>query len=262
MSKTILAQVDGFTPVIDGMIPEVGLITAVIFGKAWRYCQMADGVCKASQERIAAELGITRATVNAHFSRLCEFGYLKDTTPDLAGLPHEYSDTGKANLSISFTGTTATCKKDLQPPVKNIDTKKVVKKVLKKEKDIPPPDLQGLPVSEYRKIPEIRLFMDATKWIPGSFVLETVYEFVHAGLTEEQISTAFKAWCARGYRAANVQGYLEWARDGIPPAKGNYGSKNNSASSPRPAIQEPSSADLDAARIVLAQRAQANPAPT
>lgn len=140
-------------------------------------------------------------------------------------------------------------------------TQKPLSKAIKKEYT-PPPDLQGLPISEYRKIPEIRLFMDATKWIPGSFVLETVCEFVHAGLTEKQIADAFKAWCARGYRAANVQGYLEWARDGIPPAKGNYGSKNNTASSPRPTIQEPSSADLDAARIVLAQRTQASAAPT
>lgn len=128
MSKTILAQVDGFTPVIDGMIPEVGLISAAVFGKAWRYCQMADGVCRAAQERIADELGLSRATVNAHFKNLCDAGYLEDTTPNLLGLPHIYRDTGKANLSISFTGTTTTCKNTLQPPVKNIDTKKEVNK--------------------------------------------------------------------------------------------------------------------------------------
>jgi len=125
MSKTILANVDGFTPIIDGMVKDVGIMTAAVFGKAWRYCQMTDGVCKASQDRMADELGISRATVNAHISKLVEVGYLIDKTPELVGVPHVYADTGKANLSISFT---ATCQNSLQPPVKNIDTKIVLKK--------------------------------------------------------------------------------------------------------------------------------------
>jgi DnaD/phage-associated family protein len=133
MSKTILAQVDGFTPVIDGVIAELGLISAAVFGKAWRYCQMSDGVCKASQDRIASELGISRATVNDRFSELTRAGYLEDMTPDLLGMPHQYRDTGKANLSISFT---ATSKTDLHPPVKKIDTKKVFKKEIKENDDV------------------------------------------------------------------------------------------------------------------------------
>lgn len=124
MSKTILASVDGWTPVIDAVVLDVGLVSAAVFGKAWRYCQMSDGVCKASQDRIADELGMSRATINTHLAKLTEAGYLKDLTPDLLGLPHQYADTGKANLSISLT---ATCQKDLHPPVKNIDTKKEVK---------------------------------------------------------------------------------------------------------------------------------------
>lgn len=134
MSKTILAQVDGFTPVIDGIVAELGLISAAVFGKAWRYCQMSDGVCKASQERIADELGISRATVNDRLAELTRTGYLEDMTPDLVGLPHQYRDTGKANLSISFT---ATSKRDLQPPVKEIDTKKQVKKQTRENEDDP-----------------------------------------------------------------------------------------------------------------------------
>lgn len=135
MSKTVLAQVDGFTPVIDAMIPEVGLLTAVVFGKVWRYCQMSDGVCKASQERISNELGLSRATVNTHLTRLCDTSYLKDLTPDALGVPHEYADTGKANLSISLTGFRSTCQFPLHPPVKQIDTK-IVSKKQKEEIDI------------------------------------------------------------------------------------------------------------------------------
>lgn len=140
LSKTILGQLNGFTPVIDGMIPEVGAMTALVFGKAWRYCQMSDGVCKASQDRIADELGLSRATINAHISKLVEAGYLEDTTPDLVGLPHQYRDTGKANLSISFTGNvsknlTPTSQKSLHPPVKNLDTKKELNKESIKNED-------------------------------------------------------------------------------------------------------------------------------
>ena len=144
MSKTVLAQVDGFTPVIDGMIPEVGAMAALIFGKAWRYCQMADGVCRAAQERIASELGLSRATVNTYFGRLCEAGYLKDLTPELSGVPHVYADTGKANLSISFTASVSTCQKFLQPPVKNFDTKKELKEIKEDESQPTKPNIFGL----------------------------------------------------------------------------------------------------------------------
>jgi hypothetical protein len=136
MSKTILAKVDGWTPLIDGLTKEQGVIAAAVFGKVWRYCQMPDGVCRASQERIAAELGISRVTVNSHIEKLCSAGYLIDNTPALIGLPHQYSDTGKAGLSISFTAhheppvkeIDTTCKEDLHLPVKEIDTKIVLKK--------------------------------------------------------------------------------------------------------------------------------------
>jgi DnaD/phage-associated family protein len=132
MSKTILAQVDGFTPVIDGMIPQLGAFTALVFGKMWRYCQMSDGVCKASQDRIADELGVSRQSINKHIEKLVETGYMEDLTPDLLGMPHQYRDTGRANLSINLT---ATCQKSLQPPVKNFDTKKESKKDTKKNED-------------------------------------------------------------------------------------------------------------------------------
>lgn len=105
MSKTILATVDGFTPIIDTVVQDVGLMAAAVFGKVWRYCQMQDGVCKASQERIAEELGITRKTVNNYLSTLVEAGYLIDTTPEALGTPHIYADTGKAGMAINMIAT-------------------------------------------------------------------------------------------------------------------------------------------------------------
>jgi hypothetical protein len=133
MSKTILTEIKGFIPVIDTMIPEVGLMTATVFGKVWRYCQMEDGVCTASQERLANEMGVSRVTLNQHINKLVETEYLEDMTPALVGLPHTYRDTGKAGLAITMVAQPVkklytSYKETLQPPVKNLYTKIVTKK--------------------------------------------------------------------------------------------------------------------------------------
>jgi DnaD/phage-associated family protein len=104
MSKTILANTDGFTPVIDALAKELGLMPAVVFGRMWRFCQMEDGVCKATLETIAEGIGIDRATVQRHAKVLCDSGYLTDLTPDLRNRPHVYADTGKAGLKVSISG--------------------------------------------------------------------------------------------------------------------------------------------------------------
>jgi hypothetical protein len=94
-----LSQTEGFTPIIDVLAQEVGLITAAIYGVVWRYCQMKDGVCRASLETIAQRLGIKRKTVERHIKKLCERGYLKDLSPDVKNRPHIYADTGRAKIT-------------------------------------------------------------------------------------------------------------------------------------------------------------------
>lgn len=96
MSKTILAKVGGFTPIIDKVAKDTCLMSAVVFGRMWRYSQMKDAVCKASLKNIAEELNISPATVMRHTKKLCAAGYLKDLTPGLRNRPHVYVDTGKA----------------------------------------------------------------------------------------------------------------------------------------------------------------------
>lgn len=104
MSKTILANTDGFTPVIDALVDELGLMSAVVFGRIWRYCQMEDKVCKASLETIGEGIGVDKATVMRHARELCDSGYLKDLSPDTRNRPHVYADTGKAGLIVSISG--------------------------------------------------------------------------------------------------------------------------------------------------------------
>lgn len=105
MSRTILNQVDGFTPVIDGIVQRLGITPALVFGRMWRYCQMKDGVCSASQSKVADELGLARSTVNEAIADLVRDGFLEDMTPDLIGRPHVYRDTGKAGLISRIDAT-------------------------------------------------------------------------------------------------------------------------------------------------------------
>jgi len=106
MSKTVLAKVDGFTPLIDSIVKEYGVLTAAVFGRVWRYCQMETGVCQASVEKIAGELDLSVRTIIRHLDVLVEGGYLVDNTPGLRNKPHTYSDTGKASFNVSINAMT------------------------------------------------------------------------------------------------------------------------------------------------------------
>src|SRR3990167_469686 len=104
MSRTILADVDGFTPCIDAITQQYGIMISAVFGKVWRYCQMERGVCDASIETIANELNLSTMTVYRHVKILVRDGFLEDRTPGLRHKPHTYADTGKAGLRLSLEG--------------------------------------------------------------------------------------------------------------------------------------------------------------
>jgi hypothetical protein len=103
VSKTILAHVKGWTPVIDGLAKDTSVITALIFGRIWRFCQMEDGICKKSLTELAEEMGMDRHTLYDHAQILVDQGYLEDLTPALRNAPHRYRDTGKAGLHIGVS---------------------------------------------------------------------------------------------------------------------------------------------------------------
>jgi len=101
-NKTVLADVGGFTPVIDTIVDELGFICANVFGVIWRYCQMSDGKCTASQSRIAEKLGLSVSTVKRCAEKLVEAGYLRSNVKKGVGV--EYYDTGLAGLRIQISG--------------------------------------------------------------------------------------------------------------------------------------------------------------
>lgn len=96
--SNFLSQMEGFTPVIDILAEELGLIPAAVYGLVWRHCQMKDRVCYASIETLAKKLGVGTATVHRHIKALCGAGYLEDLTPDLRNKPHTYRDTGRVQI--------------------------------------------------------------------------------------------------------------------------------------------------------------------
>jgi hypothetical protein len=105
MSRTVLTDIKGWSPTINSVIKDLGLIPAVVFGRVWSYCQMESGVCYASQSRMADEIGLERKAFNRHLATLVENGYIKDLTPDLIGKAHTYADTGKAGLRFDLTAS-------------------------------------------------------------------------------------------------------------------------------------------------------------
>lgn len=137
---SFLTEMKGFTPIIDALVKELGLMPAAVYGVAWRYCQMETGLCQASHETIGEHLGLTRQTVHKYIKQLCDKGYLEDTTPSLRNHPHTYRDTGsviiqglvnaKSGVKEVYTEAPGVkeidsgCKGALQQGVKELYTKR------------------------------------------------------------------------------------------------------------------------------------------
>lgn len=114
----------GFTPVLDSMVQEHGLITSAIYSRIVRFSEMEKGHCDASQERIGKALKLSRKTVNEHLQILVEKGYLADLTPDLTNKPHHYKPTGKAKVEmvLAFGVTESDSNLNSQPGVTESDS--------------------------------------------------------------------------------------------------------------------------------------------
>jgi hypothetical protein len=100
-TRTLLAEMGGWTPLVDSIVHEHGLTVAAVFGRVWRYCQLPSGRCEASQPTIAKELGMGVRTVRDAVKLLCKSGYLKaESSP---GRPTALTDTGKANVTLNLS---------------------------------------------------------------------------------------------------------------------------------------------------------------
>lgn len=91
----LVEENDTYTPLFDSLVARYGVITASVYGRIWRYCQMVDMVCKASEETLAEELNLSRATIIRSKRNLVIDGFLMDLTPDLRNRPHILKTTDK-----------------------------------------------------------------------------------------------------------------------------------------------------------------------
>ncbi len=83
-----------------------------------------------------------------------------------------------------------------------------------------PDDFAAMSVEQAHKVPELKLYAAATGFFPGSLSWHYVYAFIRENrLTEKQIQEAATKWDRRGYLKTNIEGILEWARDGAPQGK-------------------------------------------
>jgi hypothetical protein len=103
-SYSIEGRADGFTPLFDNVVRELGTIAAVVYGVVWRHCQMRRDVCDASQGTMATLTGVAERTIRKWLRVLQNSGYIADVTdpPDIQGIPRTYVTTGKATLELSI----------------------------------------------------------------------------------------------------------------------------------------------------------------
>ncbi len=119
------AILTGFNPAPDIIIKEYDDLAAMVWGKIYRYQHMKAGVCKASQQRIANELGRSRDAVNKRIQWLVKEGYVIDITPAVKGTPHQYVTTNKVNIQLSAEAVVENDNKTPEPVVTD-DTSPVV----------------------------------------------------------------------------------------------------------------------------------------
>lgn len=106
-SYTIEGRADGFTPLFDSVVRELGTIAAVVYGVVWRHCQMRRQVCDASQGTMATLTGMAERTIRKWLSVLVETGYIVDITdPPRMGVPRTYVTTGRATLELTIGAST------------------------------------------------------------------------------------------------------------------------------------------------------------
>ena len=203
MSRTVLAKVEGFTPVIDSIVKDTGsYMTALVFGRIWRYCQMKDGVCNATLETIADGLEMSRTTVMNHAKKLVELEYLEDRTPGLKNHPHTYADTGKAGLQVGVSAKSHVNVVDVDVNVVDTHVNLThLKKVVKKEKETDTADIFKTFENNISMLTPMisNRVGDAIDTYPHQWILDAIEESVtHNARNWAYIEKILKTWKAKG----------------------------------------------------------------
>jgi len=225
MSKTILSEINGFVPIIKDLVHEVGFEAAVAFGVVWCYCQMQDGLCRASLDTMANDLGWTRQRLARHIDPLVANGYIDEERR--FGEPTRYYDTGKAGLINRVEGGVVTKRnnhllQNVTTPVTKCNTNIILNKQEIEEGN--PASLTGndAPVMDAAT----KIFTDVTGMLNVPFgMVNAVYATIAALIgkygvegAREEVKKYYTAWRERGYSKLNT-GWLDWALAGEIPVQ-------------------------------------------
>ena len=230
-NKTVLADVGGFTPAIDTIVDELGFMCAGVFGVIWRYCQMSDGKCTASQSKIAEKIGLSARTVQRCAEKLISAGYLSSVVKE--GIGVEYYDTGLAGLRIQVSGynyheplsptaqytqnnlrhrVAATYDTESQQPTTQSRTKIDIKKDLKDTtaavNDEPNENLEAAKVFKAyeQEIGMLTAFtreevLDAIEHYPHDWIIEAIKEAAKNNVRKWSYARAIlESWKVNGYK--------------------------------------------------------------
>lgn len=238
--RELPSVLSGFTPAPDILIRRYGYVTALVWGRVWRYCQGKDGICHAKLETIAGELGMSVRTVIRHIEPMVTDGYLKDTTPELRNRPHIYADTFKIRIRISVEATMTESHSAMTESHSHSDRKsheESIKKEIKKERKAtaaprtPPP-------------PEVQVFREVTKRYPLKELFDDVANSIRKVIARlgrddvrEELLYFYKVWLSKGYNPMNLA-WLEWAEAGVVPANGNWKSQKFGESKTAQAVKQ------------------------
>lgn len=223
----------GFTPAPDVLIKKFGYVTALVWGKIWRYCQMSDGVCRAKLERMADELGMSERTIMRHADTLCGDGFLLDTTPELKNRPHIYADTGKIRIKISIEATMTESHSTMTESHRQGDTESLEESKKKQVKKVKLKDRATPTTPKANTYPELVTFRAITKRYPNEANWQEIFDaFLKINLrlgrdaTKEDLSEFFTAWTRKGYNPLNLNWLLEWAVAGKITQNGKSNGKS------------------------------------
>jgi len=231
MSKTILTQVDGFTPLPDLLTSKYGYVTAAVWGAVWRYCQMEDGICKASLTKIGERLGMSRQTIMRHIKVLVTDGFLEDKTPSLKHKPHIYADTGKVGmynrLGIGVSESHTETEKGVPESDGRYDSKSLKDSIKKEDKK--PRDKEGQKprTPKANDFPSNVLYRQVTEKYPKKANWHDVLVFMDAveqrlGRPPEKddLFPYYSAWTSNGWNEWSIN-WLEYAVKGELPKYNN-----------------------------------------
>lgn len=226
--KQIITEISGFVPIFDCVLEKYHNATrAIVHGAIWRFCQMKDGVCKASLTTIGEKTGLAPATIMRHAQVLCKDGYFIDLTPDLKNKPHVYADTGKVKMINRFHVS----ERNVSISQRNASvsesqlSKDINKEIYKKEKE----GAKAPQPLKANQIPQIILYRKVTgKYPPKALQFKVIVWVDKVGdrlgreATEEDLRPFLEEWLKRGYNPMAATWLSDWAVPGNIPNGRNY----------------------------------------